>query len=143
DMLENEVVQRLRFGLQRNRERDPQIRITIGDQLSIVGGAAALDTLTDHLEHETSSIVLINLAADMQRMILRTPSEPLRRASGVIRLRAAVLQAKGRRSDADKLAARALAQSADAMDKVLRDAKREAVMGPREMVLIEPILERA
>jgi hypothetical protein len=144
EMLESEVVQRLRYGLQRNRDRDAQIRITIGDQLSIVGGAGAMDTLTDHLEHETSSIVLTNLGADMQRMVPRTPVEPLRRASGVARMCAAMLQAKGRRSDADKLAARALAQAADAMDKVLRDVRREAVMGPPQaMVMVEPILERA
>jgi hypothetical protein len=144
EALENEVVERLRYGLQRNRDRDPQIRVTIGDQLSIVGGGPALEAITSHLEYEMSSIVLVNLAADMQRMIPRAPSEPLRRASGVLRLRSAVLQAKGRRSDSDKLAARALIQTADAIDKVLRDQKREAVMGPqRDMVLVEPVLERA
>ncbi len=139
ELLESEVVQRLRYGLQRNRDEDPQIRATIGDQLSVVGGAGALDAIVDHLEHEPSSVVLTNLAGDMQRMIAGAPREPLRRASGVARLRAAILQAKARKSDADRLAARALIQAADAMDRVVKEARREAVLGTGAgMVIVEP-----
>lgn len=128
--LEGEVVQRLRNGLERNRERAGQIRTAIGDQLSVVGGAG-LSAIAEHLRHEASSVVLTNLAVDMKSMIRRASRDQLRLASRHARERVAALLSKPNQNRADDQAQRALSLVADEMDAAAR-AAAESVPEPAE-----------
>ena len=112
----SDVVARLSRGLARNCGRMGDTRRAIADQLVEIGGGAALEAISEHLENERAPNVLASLAADMTTMKDTAPPDQMRRAAERARRRAARLMSGRRPSVTDQAAHTALVRVADHLD---------------------------